>query len=137
MTGHILNVRQAVLPGCDTVLITNMGKTGDFIVLKRREPETMDRLIEECIRDMKLQVGLDDVRIFSAWDEVSGASAYTMDRYFRNGTLCCSISSSVVRSMLLARKSQLVRQMNEVLRNASGPGMSQGRTIEIKNLILR
>ena len=114
-----------------------MGKTGDFIVLKRREPETMDRLIEECIRDMKLQVGLDDVRIFSAWDEVSGASAYTMDRYFRNGTLCCSISSSVVRNRLFFQKKRILEMMNDFLIKDELFVRDEGKTVFVKDIVLR
>ena len=45
----------------------------DFIVLKRREPVMMESLIEACIRDMRLGDGLDETRIFAAWDNAQHA----------------------------------------------------------------
>lgn len=114
-----------------------MKDLGNYIVMKRREPQTIDKLIEECIRDMKLEVGLNDMRIFAAWDKVSGAAEYTMDKYFRNGTLCCSISSSVVRSMLTVRREQLLRQINAELRNEAGTISGRGKVLEVKRLVLR
>ena len=54
-------------------------------------------------------------RVFEAWDEVSGASRYTLDRFFRDGILYCTISSSVVRNQLYFQRDVLVRKMNEIL----------------------
>lgn len=109
----------------------------EYMVTSRREPYSIERLIEYCIRDLKLETGLNDRRIFAAWDKASGAAEYTMDRYFRNGTLCCSISSSVVRSMLTVRRPQILKDMNDILRNDEGEISGKGKMLEVKKLILR
>lgn len=106
-------------------------------MMGRREPMSLDRLIAECIRDLRLESGLNDMLVFGAWDKASGAAEYTADRYFHKGTLYCRISSSVVRSMLSVRRRQLLRDINEILKNGDGGLSGQGKTPEVKNLILK
>ena len=120
---------------CQT--IGSMKNIEEYMVTRRREPYSIERLIEYCIRDLKLETGLNDRRIFAAWDKASGAAEYTMDRYFRNGTLCCSISSSVVRSMLTVRRPQIVKDMTDILRTEEGEISGKGKMLEVKKLILR
>ena len=55
--------------------------------IHRKEALPMEKLVEEYIREMKLSAGLNTQRIFEAWDTVSGAAAYTLKRFFRNGKL--------------------------------------------------
>ena len=43
-------------------------------------------------------------RIFMAWNEVSGAAQYTIKRFFRDGKLYITLSSSVVCSQLSMQK---------------------------------
>ena len=80
--------------------------------ISRKEAVPMDRLIEQYIREMKLAAGLNTQRIFAAWDAVSNASAYTLKRFFRDGTLYITLSSSVFRRELSFRKEMLVEQIN-------------------------
>ena len=108
---------------------------GDFIVLKRREPVMMESLIEACIRDMRLGDGLDETRIFAAWDKVSGAAEHTIDKCLRGGVLCCTLDSSVVRSMLSLRRDRLLKAVNEELRR--DPGLASGQDLQVKAIILR
>jgi hypothetical protein len=81
----------------------------------------MTELVMEYIREMKLTTGFNTHRIFEAWDQVSGASRYTISRFYRDGMLYCTISSSVVRNQLYFQKDVLVQKfLNEtsaVLRN--------------------
>ena len=107
----------------------------DFIVLKRREPVMMESLIEACIRDMRLGDGLDETRIFAAWDKVSGAAEHTIDKCLRGGVLCCTLDSSVVRSMLSLRRDRLLKAVNEELCRDSGP--VSGHDLQVKAIILR
>ena len=103
----------------------------------RKDAQGMSELIAMYIREMKLSTGFNRQRIFEAWDVVSGASRYTIDRFYRDGMLYCTISSSVVRNQLYFQRDVLVQKMNEYLdkdemfvRDATdGP--------VIKNLILK
>lgn len=103
----------------------------------RKEAQGMTELVAQYIREMKLASGFNCQRVFEAWDAVSGASAYTVGRFFRNGMLYCTISSSVVRNQLYFQKDILLEKMNEYLDkdellvrdNLSGPF--------VKNLIFR
>ena len=81
----------------------------------RKDAQGMEELIALYIREMKLSAGFNRQRIFEAWDAVSGASRYTMDRFYRDGMLYCTISSSLVRNQLYFQRDVLVQQMNEYL----------------------
>ncbi|MBO7192036.1 MAG: DUF721 domain-containing protein [Bacteroidales bacterium] len=81
----------------------------------RKDALGMQELISQYIREMKLASGFNRQRIFEAWDVVSGASRYTVDRFFRDGILYCTISSSVVRNQLYFQRDVLVQKMNEYM----------------------
>ena len=81
----------------------------------RKDAQGMEELIGLYIREMKLASGFNRQRVFEAWDAVSGASRYTIDRFFRDGMLYCTISSSVVRNQLYFQRDVLLRQINEYL----------------------
>ena len=76
-------------------------------------------------------------RIFEAWDAVSGASRYTIDRFFRDGMLYCTISSSVVRNQLYFQRDVLVRQMNEYLAKDEMLVRDGKNEPVVRNLILK
>lgn len=103
----------------------------------RKEAQGMQELVELYIKEMKLTSGFNRQRIFEAWDVVSGASRFTLDRFFRDGMLYCTISSSVVRNQLYFQKDVLLQKINEHLKNDE---MFVRDGIEgdvVKNLILR
>lgn len=81
----------------------------------KKQIKTMDELVREYIREMKISSGINEQRIFAAWDRVTGASAYTLGKYVRNNVLYCTISSSVVRSRLFPRREEIVKKINEQL----------------------
>lgn len=85
--------------------------------ISRKEAQGMEELISQYIREMKLAAGLGRQHVYDAWMQVSGASAYTVDLTFRNGVLYCTLSSSVVRNRLYFRKTELLRLLNECLKN--------------------
>ena len=115
--------------------VSEMARQGNRI--GRKEAQGMTELVAQYIREMKLASGFNCQRVFEAWDAVSGASAYTVGRYFRNGMLYCTICSSVVRNQLYFQRDALLEKMNAYLEkddllirdNIDGP--------VIKNLILR
>ena len=52
--------------------------------IRRKEAVGMEALIADYIKEMKLEAGLNRQRVFEAWDTVSGAAAYTVDRFYRD-----------------------------------------------------
>lgn len=54
-------------------------------------------------------------RIFTAWDEASGAGAYTIRRYFRDGVLYVTMKSSVLATQLSMQKEALTEKINAIL----------------------
>lgn len=103
----------------------------------RKEAQGMAELVTQFIREMKLTSGFNRQRVFEAWDVVSGASRYTVDRFFRDGNLYCSISSSVVRNQLYFQRDVLVWKMNEFLDKDSMMVRDSDDGPVIRNLILK
>ncbi len=97
----------------------------------------MDELISIYIKEMKLTAGLNRQRIFAAWDEVSGAAAYTVDRYLKNNVLYCAISSSVVRNRLYFQQDIILRNINEFLLNDELFVRDPGKKVFVKGIVLR
>lgn len=91
----------------------------DPIRIHRKEAVSMDELVKQYIRSMKLAAGLNTQRIFAAWDACSGAGEFTLKRFFRDGKLYITLSSSVVRNQLHFQKEDLVEKMNRFLSNDS------------------
>jgi predicted nucleic acid-binding Zn ribbon protein len=74
--------------------------------------------------------------IFSAWDTVSGVGAYTIKRFFRDGKLYITLSSSVICSQLAMQKDVLVAKINSSL---AGNELYIGQAVDgpVKQLILK
>ena len=89
-------------------------KTGN-IRLHRKQAVSMEEIVSQYIKSMKLAAGLNTQRIFAAWDACSGAGPYTLKRFYRNGKLYVTLNSSVVRSQLYFQRDILVEKMNEFL----------------------
>ena len=84
--------------------------------MRRQEAVGMDELVRQFISEMRLSAGLNRERIEQVWNEISGASRYTLGVNFANGTLYCTLSSSIVRNQLYFQKEGLLKSMNEVLK---------------------
>ena len=83
--------------------------------IHRKEAVSMDQLVQQYIKSMRLAAGLNTQRIFAAWDACSGAAPYTLRRFFRDGKLYITLNSSVLRNQLFFQKSELVEKMNRFL----------------------
>lgn len=83
--------------------------------IERKTALSMKEVIDMYIKSMKISAGLNTQRIFSAWDEASGAAQYTVRRFFRDGTLYITLSSSVVRNQLGFQNALLVEKINSIL----------------------
>lgn len=105
--------------------------------LSRKEAYSMNDLISRYIKEMKLTAGLNRQRIFAAWDEVSGAAAYTVGRYVKDNVLYCTISSSVVRNRLYFQQDIILKNINEFLRNDDLFVRDAGKTVFVTGIVLR
>ena len=83
--------------------------------MARKEAIRMEELMDMYIRSMKLASGLNRQRVFSAWNDVSGAAKNTVSMFFRNGVLYVGLNSSVVRNRLYFMRKDLVRLVNNRL----------------------
>lgn len=75
----------------------------------------MDEIIKQYIDNMKISAGLNTELVFQAWDEVSGAAQFTLNKFFRDGTLYITLSSSMVRSQLMFQRDALIKSINAKL----------------------
>jgi hypothetical protein len=89
-----------------------MQEPKDSIRIHRKEAISMDQVVSNYIKQMKLAAGLNTQRIFEAWNACSGAGPFTLKRYYRGGKLYITLSSSVYRNQLLFQKQELIRKMN-------------------------
>ena len=81
----------------------------------RKEPLAMEKVIQMFLRSERLSPGLNTRRIFEAWDAASGAAAWTLRKYFRDGVLTVTLRSSAARSSLAPRLPLIVHKMNAIL----------------------
>ena len=105
--------------------------------MNRKEAVGMDELIGQYIREMKLAGGLNNQRVRAAWDEVTGAGSYTSSMYFKDGTLYCFLSSSMVRSHLYLQKDVILEQLNIWLSKDELFTADSKSGAYIRNLVLR
>ena len=83
--------------------------------IHRKEAVGMDQIVSDYIKSLKISSGLNQQRIYEAWNVCSGVSAYTLDRYYKNGTLYITLSSSVLRTQLFLQRPSLIYSMNQYL----------------------
>lgn len=83
--------------------------------LRRQKPTALAELIKQYLKGNSLNRAFNTHLVFSAWDDASGAGRYTIKKFFRDGRLYVTVSSSVVRSQLLFQKSALINKMNALI----------------------
>lgn len=83
--------------------------------VERKVPVEIGTILKDFLRSSHLSAGLNTQRVFAAWDEASGASQFTLKRFYRKGVLYITTSSSVIRSQLEYQKDALVEKMNAIL----------------------
>lgn len=105
--------------------------------IQRKEALTMDQVIEEFIRSAKLSQGHNAQRVFAAWDEVTGAGRFTMEKSFRKGILYVTLNSSMVRTHLLLQKETIVENINKWLQSDSLFIKEEGCENYVKGLFLK
>ena len=105
--------------------------------ITRKRAMSMEELIPMYIKSMKLSTGLNTHRIFAAWGEASGAAQYTLKRFFRDGKLYITLSSSVVRNHLSFQNAELVERINHILSRDELFVRDDPRVSFVRELILK
>lgn len=83
--------------------------------VERKQAVTIGDALQTFLRQSHLSSGLNTRRVFAAWDEASGAGNFTLKKFYRDGVLYITTSSSVVRSQLEFQKAALVEKINALL----------------------
>lgn len=83
--------------------------------IEKKTITTVGDAIREMLRQTRMSSGLNTQRIFEAWDEASGAGRYTQKRFFRDGILYITTTSSVICSQLEFQRAALVEKINSIL----------------------
>lgn len=81
----------------------------------RKEALGMDQIVPMYIRAMKLSAGLNTQRVFAAWDAVSGVKDFTLRKFYRDGKLYVTLSSSMVRTHVELQKDSILQAVNSFL----------------------
>lgn len=109
----------------------------DPVRIHRKEAVSMEVIVQQYIKAMRLAAGLNTQRIFAAWDACSGAGPFTLKRYFRGGTLFITLNSSVIRNQLFFQREELVRKMNAFLSKDELFTADNRSVGEVRELVLR
>ena len=109
----------------------------DPVRIHRKEAVSMEVIVQQYIKSMRLAAGLNTQRIFAAWDACSGAGPCTLKRYFRGGTLFITLNSSVIRNQLFFQREELVRKMNAFLSKDELFTADNRSVGEVRELVLR
>ena len=85
--------------------------------MKRENTQLISAIIQEYIKEAQMEDGLLRVKIFKVWDLIVGdaGTRATTNKFFKDGILYCTISSSIVRTQLYYRKDDIIAQMNRML----------------------
>lgn len=80
--------------------------------IDKKTADSSDKLISGYIKMMKLAPALNTRRVFMAWMENSGAAAYTIKQFYRNGTLTVTLNSSMIRTVVGSRLDEIIERIN-------------------------
>lgn len=108
----------------------------DGIKLQRKDAVAVGDLLPSVLRIMGIDGNLAARAVYDAWDEVTGAAPYTLDKSFVKGTLYCKISSSVLRNQLYFQKDAILEKMNAMLSANGLMAGNKGRFL-VRTLILK
>ena len=97
----------------------------------------MGTLVPMFVRMRGLSAELNTQRVFAAWDEVSGVKDFTLRKFYRDGKLYVTISSSMVRSHLEFQKDSMLSAVNEFLEKDTLFDKSCSKIGFVKEIILR
>lgn len=83
--------------------------------IARKSALPLAEVFKQMIRESHATATHNAHRIYAAWDAASGAGPYTIKRWFRDGKLYITLSSSVICMQLRMQKEALLEKVNAIL----------------------
>lgn len=83
--------------------------------ISRKSAIPLAEVFKMMIREGRASATHNSHRIYAAWDDASGAAKYTIKRFFRDGKLYITLSSSVICMQLSMQKDALLEKINAIL----------------------
>ena len=85
--------------------------------MKRNKPIVLGELLKQYKSDINVSNGLLSARVMRAWDVVMEKNVVdaTLNKYYNNGILYCTIGSSLLRAVLQSRLPSIVYKLNQQL----------------------
>ena len=105
--------------------------------IARKDALPLAQVFKEMMKESHLSASHNTQRIFDAWNNASGAAEFTIKRFFRDGKLYITLSSSVIRSQLYMQRDALVGKMNALLAEDPLFISDDPRLCNVKELILK
>lgn len=105
--------------------------------MPRKTALSVGDALKEFLKQSRLSPGLNTRRVFAAWDQASGAGPYTLKKFYRDGKLHITLSSSVIRSQLSFQRAVLLEKINEILASDELFSKDEASVGYVKELILK
>lgn len=105
--------------------------------MARKSAQPLLEVFKQMLKESGAGTTHNSRRIYSAWDAASGAGHYTIKRYFRDGNLYITTSSSVICSQLRMQSDALREKINSLLDQDELVINEEDRPVRVKNLIIR
>lgn len=85
--------------------------------MKRTNAQSVGDIINQVLRQERLDVRLDEQRAMAMWPQLvgPGINRYTTARSVKDGVLTFTISSAPLRNQLMLSRSSLITRINEAL----------------------
>lgn len=85
--------------------------------MRREKSVKLGKLLKDYFSDVDKSGGMLTARVLRAWDEIMEPDIVkaTADKYFNNKTLYVTISSSILRSLVLGKRKEVLFELNRHL----------------------
>ena len=83
--------------------------------MRKKGVISLEELLKKMSNKPKLKKKLDGVEVLDQFDKILGSNLrkYVIDKYFNNGVIYISLSSSVLRNELSMQKAGLISSVNQ------------------------
>ena len=85
--------------------------------MKRTEAKNIGQIINDLLKQEKLDVALDEHRASALWPQIvgDGINRYTIRRYVNNGVMTVHMSSASLANELMLNRASIIQRINEAL----------------------
>ncbi len=105
--------------------------------LRKRNAVQVGAMLKLYLHDSGLMPQWNAHRIALAWNQASGAAAYTLSTNFVSGVLYCSLSSSVLRNQLYFQRNYILEALNRILLSDEMFTPPSDGSLPVKSIVLK